>query len=58
MSDDFQKDETEVEAHRRILANDEATENDENGEDDEVEGHMRASGPRLDAPRTDGSRSV
>jgi hypothetical protein len=53
MSDETPQDETEVEGHGgRMSANDEPMDDG----DDEVEGHMRASGPRIDGPRLDGPR--
>jgi hypothetical protein len=49
MSDEQRKDEeTEVEAHGRYAMNDEPA---EDGEDNEVEAHVRHSNVRIDSPR-------
>lgn len=53
MSDEMRKDEMEepeVEAHKRLSANEEPTEDES---EDEVEAHKRLATPRLDAPRLD-----
>ncbi len=48
MSDEQKKEEAEVEAHRRMAANDEPT---DEATEDEVEAHVRKSNVRLDSPR-------
>lgn len=52
MSDEQRIDEQdEVEGHKRFLANDDPTAQDE--DENDVEGHARITAPRVDAPRVD-----